>query len=58
MPFNTLMLELSSVVFRTNNPKIEIHLFILYNIRLEIINFLYKNLRSAERRAKYYLTLY
>ena len=24
------------------------HLFILYNLQLEIINFLYKNLRKAE----------
>ena len=29
-------------------PKIEMDLFILYNLQLEIINFLYKNLRKAE----------
>jgi hypothetical protein len=29
--------------------KIEMSLFILYNLQLEIINFLYKNLRRAER---------
>jgi len=27
--------------------KIEMRLFILYNLQLEIINFLYKNLRKA-----------
>ncbi len=28
--------------------KIEMRLFILYNLQLEIINFLYKNLRKAK----------
>ena len=28
--------------------KIEMRLFILHNLQLEIINFLYKNLRKAE----------
>jgi hypothetical protein len=28
--------------------KIEVRLFILHNLQLEIINFLYKNLRKAE----------
>ena len=31
-----------------DNLKIEMHLFILYNLQSEIINFLYKNLRKAE----------
>src|SRR6187399_3306103 len=30
-----------------DNLKIEMHLFILYNLQLEIINFLYKNLCKA-----------
>ena len=30
-----------------NGVKIEMHLFILYNLQLEIINFLYKNFRKA-----------
>ena len=43
-----IMLILSSIVHRSNNRKIEMRLFILYNLQLEIINFLYKNLRKAE----------
>jgi hypothetical protein len=40
--------HLSSLVLRSNNLKIEMHLFIQYNLQLEIINFLCKNLRKAE----------
>ena len=36
-----------SIVLRTNHRKIEMRLFILYNLQLEIINFLYKNYRTA-----------
>jgi len=39
--------HLSSIVLRSNNQKIKMRLFILYNLQLEIINFLYKNLRKA-----------
>ncbi len=39
----------SSIVLRSNNRKIEMRLFIMYNLQLEIINFLYKNLRKALR---------
>jgi len=32
--------HLSSIVLRSNNRKIRMRLFILYNLQLEIINFL------------------
>ena len=47
-PLEYKYLHLSSIVLRSNNRKIEMHLFILYNLQLEIINFLYKNLGKLE----------
>jgi len=38
------------------NRTIEMRLFILYNLQLEIINFLYKNLRKADLLAAIWLT--
>jgi hypothetical protein len=37
-----------SAVGMTGSKKIEMRLFILYNLQLEIINFLYRNLPKAE----------
>jgi len=34
--------------FAATTGKIEMRLFVLYNLQLEIINFLHKNLRKAE----------
>ena len=41
---------LSASFFHSSSQQqqeIEMHLFILYNLQLEIVNFLYKNLRKA-----------